>query len=80
MFCFLNAVDMVLYCDHNDVLFWVNVKYYKWFHIGDVLKDAEKYFKFRTYCDNVLHVIVTATTKALKLNFTIYQKGPKVNI
>ena len=54
-----------------------NVKYYKCFHAGDVLKDAERYFKFRMYCDNVLDVIIVAKARALKLNLTIYQKGQK---
>ena len=91
-FCFMNGIDMVLYCDHDEVVTFdsmestildhlaVNGKHYKWFHMGDVLKDRERYFKFGTYCDNVLDVIVIATTRALKLNLTIYQKGPKGNI
>ena len=40
----------------------------------------ERYFKFWTYCDNVLHVIIVATARALKLNLTIYHKGLKGNI
>ena len=32
------------------------------------------------YCDNVLDLNVVATARALKLNLTIYQKGPKGNI
>ena len=57
-----------------------NVNYYKLFHTGDVLKNAERYFKFGMYCDSVLNLIVVATARALKLNLTIYQKGPKGNI
>ena len=57
-----------------------NVKYYKLSHTGDVLKETGRYFKLGTYCDNVLNVIVVATARALKLNLTIYQKGPKGNI
>ena len=57
-----------------------NVRYYKLFHTGDVIKNAERYFKFGMYCDNVLNVIVVATARALKLNITVYQKGPKGNI
>ena len=91
-FCFLNTIDMVLYCDHNEVetfdslssiILWhlvANVKYYEWFHTGDMLKDIKGYFKFGSYCDNVLKVIIIATTRALKLNLTVYQKGPKGNI
>ena len=91
-FCFLNTMGIVLYCDHNEVVTFDNmestilgplvdnVKYYKQFHMGDILKDSERYFKFRTYCDNVFDVIVIATTRALKFNLIIYQKGPKGNI
>ena len=50
------------------------------FHTGDVLKDAKRFFKFGTHCDNALDVIVVATARALKLNLTIYQKGLKGNI
>ena len=67
-FCFLNAIDLVLYCNHNEVLtldsmasnilghFMENVNIYKWFHTGDVLKDTEGYFKFGSYCDSVRNV------------------------
>ena len=54
--------------------------YYKLFHTGDVLKDVERYFKFGTYYDKVLNLIVVATARALKLILTIYQKRPKGNI
>ena len=57
-----------------------NVGYYKLFHTGDALKDAERYFKFGTYCDNVLDVIVVATARTVKLNLTLFQKGLKGNI
>ena len=88
-FCFLHAVEMVLYMDHDEVVTFdsmestilghlaANVNYYKLFHTGDVLKDAERYFKFGMYCDNVLDVIVVATARAVKWNLTIYQKGLK---
>ena len=91
-FCFLHAVDMILYMDHDVVVTFdslensimghlaANIKYYEYVHTGDEVKDAERYFKFRTYCDNVLDLIVVATARALKLNLTIYQKGPKENI
>ena len=47
-FCFLNAIDLVPYCDYNEVVtvdslashilghLADNVDYYKWFHTGDV--------------------------------------------
>ena len=31
--------------------------------MGDILKDAERYFKFRTYCDSVLNVIRSEKAK-----------------
>ena len=91
-FCFMHTVEMVLYMDHDKVVTFdsmertipghlvTSVNYYKMFHTGDVLKDAKRYFKFGRYCDNVLNLIVVATSKALKLNLTIYQKGLKGNI
>ena len=57
-FCFLNAIDMELYCDHNAVVTFdslastilghlvANIRYYEWLHAVDVLKDADDYFKF----------------------------------
>ena len=90
--CFLHVVDMVLYLDHNEVVTFnsmesiimghlaANVKYYECSHTGDILKDAVRYFKFGMYCDKVHNVIIVATARALKLNLTIYQKGPKGNI
>ena len=91
-FCSLNAIVMVLYCDYNEVATFdslastilghltANVKYYKWFHIGDVFEDKKGYLKLGSYYDNVLDVITIATTGALKLNLTLYQKGPKGDI
>ena len=91
-FCFLHAVGVVLYINHDEVVtldsmestilghLVSNVNYYKLFHTGDVLKDAQRYLKFGMYCDNVLDLIVVATARALKLNLIIYQKGPKGNI
>ena len=91
-FCFLDAIDLVLYCYHNEVVtlnslasnilghLAANVNFYKEFHTEDVLKDTEGYFKFGNYCDSVLNVIIFATARALKLNLSIYQKGPNGNI
>ena len=88
-FCFLHAIDIVLHMNHNEVVTFnsmestildhlaANVNYYKLLHTGDALRKAKMYFKFRTYCDNVFDVTVVATERALKLNLTIYQKGPK---
>ena len=88
-FCFLHAIEMVLYMDHDEMVtldpmestildqLASNVNYYKLFHTGYVLKDAQRYFKFGMYCENVLNLIVVATARALKLNLKIYQKGAK---
>ena len=85
--CFLNANDLVLYCDYDEVVtvdhmannilehFATNADYYKQFHTGSLIWDAERYFKFWNYCDSIIDEIITATTKALDLNLSIYQKG-----
>ena len=90
-FCFLHAVCMILDMDHDEVVtlnnmesskldhIASNVNYYKLFHTGHVLKDVKRCFKFGTYCDNVLNLIVVAMARALNLNLKIYQKGPKGN-
>ena len=86
-FCFLHAIEMVLYMDHDEVVtldtmestmldhLASNVNYFKLLHTGHVLKDTQRYFKFGMYCENVLNLIVVVTAKALNLNLTIYQKG-----
>ena len=91
-FCFLNAVGMVQYMDYDEmvtldtmesrILFHLafSVNYYKLFHARHALKDAQRYFKFGAYCENVLDIIVVTTARALNLNLTIYQKRPKGNI
>ena len=83
-FCFLHAIEMVLYMDHNEVVTFygmestilghlaTNVNSYKIFHLGNVLKGAKRYFQFGMYCGNVLDLIVVAIARALKLNLTIY--------
>ena len=91
-FCFLHAVSMILGMDHDEMItldkiqssildhMASNVNYYKQFHTGHVLKDMKRYFKFGTYCDNILDLIVVAMARDLNLNIKIYQKGPKGNI
>ena len=32
------------------------------------------------YCDSVINLIIIATSKAIKMNMSIYQKGPDGNI
>ena len=60
--------------------FAANADYYKLFHTGDVLKDAEGYFIFGNYCDSVFLLIITATSKAINLDLSIYQKGSNGNV
>ena len=91
-FCFLHAVCMTLYMDHAEDMtldkmqstifdhMAANVNYYKQFHKGHVLKDVKRYFKFGTYCDSVVDLIVVAMARALNMNLSIYQKGPTGNI
>ena len=87
-FCFLNAIDLVLYCEYNEVVtvnslasnilghLVGNFNYCEWFHTGDILRDAKGYFKCENYCDSVVDLIIIVTTKALNLNLSIYQNGP----
>ena len=57
-----------------------NVNYYKQFHMGHVLKDMKRYFKFGTYCDSAVDLIVVAMARAVNMNLKIYQKGLMGNI
>ena len=52
-----------------------NVDYHQKFHTGSILKDVERYFKFGTYCDSIVDIIVIAAARALNMNLKIYQKG-----
>ena len=91
-FCFLNVIDLALYCDYNEVVsvnslesntlgyLAANVDYYKQFHAGDILRDAEGFFKFGNNCDSVVDLLIISTAKALNLNLSSYQKGPDGNI
>ena len=56
------------------------VNYYKQFHTGHVLEDVKRYFKFGTYCDSIVDLIVVAMARALNINLKIYQKGPTGHI
>ena len=40
----------------------------------------KRYFKFGTYCDSVVDIIVVAMARALNMNLKIYQQGTSVNI
>ena len=63
---------MTLYMDHDEDMILgrlqgtifshmaANVNYYRQFHTGHVLKDVKRYFKFGTYCDSVVDLIVVA--------------------
>ena len=76
--------DEIVTLDTMESVYWITwhpvVNYYKLFHIGHVLKDAQRSFKFGTYCENVFHLIIVAMARALIMNLTMYQKGPKGNI
>ena len=90
-FCFLHAVEMVLYMDHDEVVTFdnmestilghlvANANYYKLFHTGDI-KGCRKVLQIQNILwHNVLNVIVV-TARALKLKLTICQNRPKGNI
>ena len=91
-FCFLHAVCLTVCMDHGEEMtlaklqssildhMATNVNYYKHFHTGNVLKDVKRYFKFGTYCNSIVDLIVVATARALNMNLKIYQKGPLGNI
>ena len=91
-FCFLHTVIMILSMNHDEEItldkmqssildhMAANVNYYKQFHTGHLLMDVKRYFKFGTYCDSILNLIVVALARALNLDFKIYQKGPKGDI
>ena len=75
-FCLLNAIDLLLYCDFDEVVtvdnmansvlehLATNIDYYKQFHTGDLLWDSKGYFKFGNYCDSVMDIIIVATPKS----------------
>ena len=83
-FCFSHAVCMTLWMDHDEDMtlgklqstifdhMAANVNYYKQFHTGHVMKDMKRYFKFGTYCDSVVDLIVVAMTRSLNMNLKIY--------
>ena len=48
-----------------------NVNYYKQFHTWNVLKDMKRYFKFGTYCDSIVDLIVVIMARALNMNLKI---------
>ena len=57
-----------------------NGDYYQKFHTGNVLKDVKRCFKFSTYCDSIVDIIVIAMARALNMNLKIYQKRTLGNI
>ena len=40
----------------------------------------KRYFKFGTYCDSIVDLIVVAMARALNMHLRIYQKWPTGNI
>ena len=90
-FCFLDANDLVLYCDYDEALtvdhmannilehLAASADYYIQFHTGDLIPDGEGHFKFGVCCDSIIDVIIVATGE-LCLKLSIYQKRPNGNI
>ena len=86
-FCFLQAVCIAVCMDHDEDMtigklqssildhMQANVDYYQKFHTGSILKDMKRYFKFGTYCNSIVDIIVIAAARALNMNLKIYQKG-----
>ena len=91
-FCFLQAVCPTVCIDHDENMtlgklqssildhMEANTNYYKQFHTGNILKDMKRYFKFGTYCNSIVDLIVVAMARALNMNLKIYQKGTLGNI
>ena len=91
-FCFLQAVCLTVCMDHDEDMtlgklqssilnhMEANTTYYKQFHTGNILKDVKRYFKFGTYCNSIVDLIVIAMARALNMNLKIYQKGTLGNI
>ena len=83
-FCFLHAVCKTVCMDHDEEMtlcklkssildhMAANVNYYKQFHTGNVLKEMKRYFKFGTYCNRIVNLIVVAMARALNMNLKIY--------
>ena len=82
---------MLLYCDHNEVVTFdslestilghqaANIKYYEWFHTGNMLKDAERYLKFEAIV-TMYSMFLLLFLQQKNLSLTVYQKVPKGNI
>ena len=91
-FCFLQAVCLAVCMDHDEEMsveklqssilnnMEANVDYYQKFHTGNVLKDVKRYFKFGTYYNSIVDIIVIAAARALNMNLKIYQRGTSGNI
>ena len=91
-FVFLQAVYLTVCMDQDEDMtlgklqssildhMEANVDYYQKFYTGNILKDVKRYFKFDTYCNSVVDIIVIAAARALNMNLKIYQKGTSGNI
>ena len=85
-FFFLQAVCLTVCMDQDEDMTFgklqssildhmeANVDYYQKFHTGNVLKDMKRYFKFDTYCNSIVDIIVIAMARALNMNLKIYQE------
>ena len=94
--CFLSSVQIGLESDYgiNDTIHQLkekimdevieNADIYKDFHQGQkraLLERTLDYLKYRKFTDNVVDVIIPATSKALKVNLYILQRcGTKVQL
>ena len=77
--CFLNGIDLVLYCDYDEVItvdhmannilehLATNAYYYQQFHTSNLKQDAEGYFRFGNYCDSIINVHSTLPIPKLHL-------------
>ena len=86
-FCFLNTIDLVLYCDYDEIVtvdhmvnnildhLATNAEYYKQFNTGDLIWNAEGYFKFGKYCGIIINVIIIAIKSTTPESCQSIRKG-----
>ena len=87
-FCFVHSLRDILLHDHNQLYSLQTLKYiilneiyenntsYKTFYQGSIremLHNAEQYIKNGVFCNDVVDLIVAATSKCLQLNLFIFQ-------
>ena len=87
-FCFVHSLHDILLHDHNQLYSLQTLKYiilneiyennatYKTFYHGSIremLNNAEQYIENGVFCNDVVDLIVAATSKCLQLNLFIFQ-------